>query len=112
VFQLTIKDNNGAVSTATVKIKVVDNLRSVEQFILYPNPAKDIVNLRLINDSLGTLRINIFDMTGKQVLVSEMSKQQNYFDQSLNISGLARGMYTVQIFIGPNKRIVAKLIKQ
>jgi len=41
-----------------------------------------------------------------------MSKQQNYFDQSLNISGLARGMYTVQVFIGTNKRIVAKLIKQ
>jgi len=35
-FQLTVTDNNGSNSTATVKVKVVDNLRSTEGILLYP----------------------------------------------------------------------------
>ncbi|PWT74542.1 MAG: hypothetical protein C5B59_11015 [Bacteroidetes bacterium] len=112
VFQLTITDNTGATSTATVKVKVVDNLRSLEQISLYPNPAHDVVHLRLISDSTGTVRVNLYDMNGRLVHAEEMSKPASFMDNTLNIGRLAGGMYTIQAIIGNNKVLVTKLIKQ
>ncbi|HEX4850220.1 MAG TPA: T9SS type A sorting domain-containing protein, partial [Puia sp.] len=112
VFQLTITDNTGATSTATVRVKVVDNLKSNESISLYPNPAHDMVHLRLISDSTGTVRVNLYDLNGRLVHAEEMSKPASFMDNTLNIARLAGGMYTVQAVIGNNKVLVAKLIKQ
>ncbi|MBS1598792.1 MAG: tandem-95 repeat protein [Bacteroidetes bacterium] len=111
-FQLTVTDNNGSNSTATVKVKVVDNLRSTESILVYPNPAHDVVNLRLISDTLGTVKVNIYDMNGKLVHASQMEKPANVVDQQINVSRLAGGMYTLQALIGTNKVMLSKLIKQ
>ena len=112
IFQLTVTDNNGSTATASVKVKVVDNLRSLEQILLYPNPAHDVVNLRLISDSGGTVRVNIYDMNGRLVQATQMEKQESFFDQSIIINRLAGGMYTLQAIIGTNKILLSKFIKQ
>jgi hypothetical protein len=111
-FQLTVTDNNGATSTATVKVKVMDNLRSNESILLYPNPAHDILNVRLTSDSNGTVKVNIYDMNGKLVHASQMEKQQNYIDQPIDVNRLAGGMYVLQAVIGSNKIMLSKFIKQ
>ena len=113
VFQLTVVDNQGNTSTASVKVTVVNALRyNKEQVILYPNPAHDIVNLRFISDSLGKVRVDIFDMTGRLVLSSEMDKSQSLMDNLLNISAFAPGIYAVQARIGDRVIITTKLVKQ
>ncbi len=112
IFQLTVTDNSGNTATDTVQVTVVNTLKSLEQIILYPNPAQSIVNLRLISDSLGTVRVNIYDMTGRLVFAQESDKEQSFYDKSMDISRLSKGMYTVQVLIGINKTMVAKLVKQ
>jgi len=111
-FQLTVTDNNGSNSTATVKVRVVDNLRSTESMLVYPNPAHDVVNVRLISDSLGTVKVNIYDMNGKLVHASQMDKQTNVVEKTISVDRLAGGMYTLQAVIGSNKILISKLIKQ
>jgi len=111
-FQLTVTDNNGSNSTATVKVRVVDNLRSTESMLVYPNPAHDVVNVRLISDSLGTVKVNIYDMNGKLVHASQMDKPTNVVEKTISVDRLASGMYTLQAVIGSNKILISKLIKQ
>ncbi len=114
IFQLTVKDNMGNSSTAYVKVQVINNLRTAaaDELLIYPNPAHDQVNLRITSDSIGTVRVNIFDIEGRMVKVTEVSKQQSYLDELIDVSVLPAGSYILQVRIGQQKQMIAKLIKQ
>jgi len=71
---------------------------SGDKFQVFPNPASDIVNV----DAEGISSILIMDVTGKLVL--ESSQKQ------IDISGLAKGVYSVIIVSGEN-RVVKKMVK-
>jgi len=111
IFQLTVTDSKGSSSQATVKIRVISTLRYTGQIILYPNPAHDVVNLRLISDSSGMVKISIYDMEGRIVLVTEIDKSKSNLDSTFYIAGFAGGTYVLQAIIGKNKALVAKFIK-
>jgi len=117
IFKLTVSDDNGNSASATVKISVIDNLRSSESFVIYPNPAHDIVNFRIISDLMGKIDITIIDVNGKIMSVIEADKQEAYLDKSINISQLSKGIYFVQVSIenstkqNMNKLLIAKFIK-
>ena len=111
-FELTVMNNSGMISTATVHVRVLDNLKSTEQLVLYPNPAHDVLNVRLISDTVGTLRANIYDMNGKLVKIAQMEKPATFMDNPIDVSRMAGGMYTIQIILGTNKRLVAQFMKQ
>ncbi|HMH34206.1 MAG TPA: T9SS type A sorting domain-containing protein, partial [Puia sp.] len=112
VFQLTVTDDQGAIDTASVRIVVGNNLRYLEQIVLYPNPAHDLVHFRLTSDIRGMVKINVYDLSGKIVRSMQMHKDQNILDNSINVADFSAGMYTIQFIIGDNGRFTSKLIKQ
>ncbi len=112
IFQLTVTDSKGSSAQASVKVSVISTLRYTGQIILFPNPAHEVVNLRLITDSSGTVRINIYDVEGRIVLVTEIEKAKSNLDKSIYVAGLAKGVYVLQATIGNNKSLIAKFIKQ
>ncbi|WP_417290635.1 T9SS type A sorting domain-containing protein [Corallibacter sp.] len=59
-------------------------------FSLYPNPAKNTLN---INVTLATATIEIYNITGRKVL----SKPLTFGDNSLNISSLQSGVYITRV---------------
>jgi hypothetical protein len=77
-----------------------------EKIILFPNPARGLLNPRLISESTGTVRVNYFDMSGKVVQEIQLSTDQAYLDQPFNISGLENGIYNLQVLVGYHKRII------
>ena len=115
-FQLTVTDNTGITSTATMNLTVEQgtthsDLSSTERFIVYPNPAHDVTTARITSQVTGTVKITVYDMNGRQVLVAQTVKMDDVVNKTLNISSLASGMYTVQITIGNKKTMVTKFIK-
>ena len=64
-------------------------LKSHSSVILYPNPAKDYINLQSQNPQI--LNIKIYDLTGKTVKMIEENASQ------MDISDLKQGMYYVHI---------------
>ena len=111
-FQLTVTDNLGASSTATVKISVDKNSVAPEQFIVFPNPAQDILNSRINSSVTGTIRMVVYDMNGRMVMADEAEKSADLYEKSLNVSSLASGMYTIQVNIANMKFLVTKFIKK
>ena len=76
---------------------------SVQTFQMYPNPAKDILNIKLATDGISTFRI--VDVLGKTVKSGSIS------NQPINISRLKTGIYLIEINDG-EEIILEKFIKQ
>jgi hypothetical protein len=111
-FELTVTDNQGATSTAMVKIAVDKSPTGSNQFLLYPNPAHDFITGQLNGELNGTVKLIVYDMSGKTVLNMEMNKTTYELEKIINVSGLATGMYTVQINIANRQTLVSKFIKR
>ncbi|MGZ4054779.1 MAG: T9SS type A sorting domain-containing protein [Bacteroidia bacterium] len=76
----------------------VDEIQNNSSVNIYPNPATDLINI----DVLKLTSVSIIDLTGKLIIQSNQ--------KHIDISGLAKGIYSVVIISG-NNRSVKKLVK-
>src|SRR5690554_1595826 len=82
-------------------IKLVkSNISSTEDFLkekinVYPNPAKDILNIDLSDELLSNpLSYALYDLLGKQIANGSLAVSQNH---PINVSNLATGVYLLKI---------------
>ena len=85
-FQVTVTDNQGATSTAMVKVTVDKGSGYNDQLILFPNPAHDVTTARITSSTNGTIRMNVSDMNGRTVLTDQTEKSLPVFEKTLNVS--------------------------
>lgn len=76
-------------------------------FSIYPNPAKDHVNLTL-EKSGDQVEVEVFDINGRKVLNNKFNGNSN-FNERLDVSRLNSGVYFVEIFTN-GKKATEKLI--
>jgi len=93
--------SNG-LSEVTYSNSVAGNLLSIvdyqdlnSQIVVYPVPAKDIINIKLGTNIQISKPIKVFDMLGKEVLLIAPSEIQNGFVNK-NITSLQSGIYTIR----------------
>ncbi|HKR06417.1 MAG TPA: T9SS type A sorting domain-containing protein [Bacteroidia bacterium] len=97
-------DFNPAVMTNTT-YNVIDNpvgisapLPENESFIIYPNPAHDVLSIAAKNNSpLGNIILN--DLMGKEILNRHVSENR----MLLNVKNISNGMYFISIEENGNK---------
>lgn len=74
----------------------VEQLNTETKMIIYPNPARDIVNIEIDNpDYKQELNIMVYDLTGKQHQLRII--KQNDYNYQLDVSPLSEGVYFVNI---------------
>lgn len=83
-------------------------VRSITSLRAYPNPARDIVKLQVFDDlgkliDLTTAQVQVLDINGKQIIQTT--------GQSINVSALAAGVYSIQVQVD-SKMVSTKLIVQ
>ena len=97
----TIANANGCTNARTIGMNVVNCSSkginqtvstSNENLLLYPNPAKGVVNFN-VNKLVGEGKVIITDLLGKQVVTKTISLGNN----SVDISKLNKGCYIVTI---------------
>lgn len=94
------------VSTATK----IDQINLTKEIKLYPNPLEgDYLWIERTDQQSRPLEIKIYDITGKVKIDKTLSSELNEF--ALNCSGLAAGMYIVQVKSG-NYSSSSKLVKK
>jgi len=74
-----------------------------KEIVLYPNPAKDKLNLKW--NSTNTISITIYNALGQELSTTFLSKQ----DDSIDISNLQNGLYFLKVSDG-NKTWIKKLV--
>ncbi|MBL4585711.1 MAG: T9SS type A sorting domain-containing protein, partial [Flavobacteriales bacterium] len=95
-------DTSACVSVFAVNINDVEN----EPFRVYPNPTPGQVNIEMSADVSGTL--TLLDVTGKAVL----SRKVNGSSLVLDLSELAKGIYTVQLIAEKKNVETYRILKQ
>jgi hypothetical protein len=92
----------------------IDNAQYFDNIICGPNPALDVLNLKIYSSTIeGTLKINSITASGlKSVLVGNVSLQKGYSEiNNLDISKLPVGINLLEVFLN-DKKYIYKIIKQ
>jgi len=111
-YKLTVRDNDDATDTASVKVTVLNNFDISWPIALYPNPARDNINITLTGDSSRTVWFNILDVQGRRIMpMIKMNVPQGFFVASINISHLQPGIYTLESMVNNHKRMLGKFVK-
>ncbi|MEZ4874975.1 MAG: T9SS type A sorting domain-containing protein [Flavobacteriaceae bacterium] len=76
-------------------------------FVLFPNPAESHFSISYEEDSTSTISLKMYDASGKLIF----SKENHSSAESIPVSPLEKGIYTLQIEKG-NEVFFKKLIKQ
>ena len=89
---------------SVVNLSVVDCTpeKQLESLQIYPNPAKDHINIEMINQNITKYNLVITDATGRIVLQSKN-------ESMINVSSLSNGVYFGTFSIGEVK-IIKKII--
>jgi hypothetical protein len=88
-------------------ITKVENTQISENFIVYPNPATDVLYFESPDHEATQYRIRIFNIMGIMVLNSVTN------NNSIDISALNKGLYIIQITSSDNRKTIStKFIKE
>ena len=110
VYTVTLVASNANCSDTTTFEVVVDNASLTElsgsNWLLYPNPANELLNVEFTNGIAQS--VCILDAAGRVVMECPIQSALSY----LNISGLARGTYRVVASFSDGTRSVKPFVKQ
>ena len=102
-----IENSNSVSSTCTLSTTIDEETLGEEAIFVYPNPAKEFINVEFSGLNDENISIEITDVFGK-VVQKENSKNENQMF-NLNVSSLAAGYYVLKISSG-NSVIQKKII--
>lgn len=111
-FELTVRDNDGASSSARVKVTVKNKNNEEIYCSLYPNPAAVQINMRYIDTRMGTFALSIFDANNRFIQRKSVTKDVITFTHQIDISRLNAGVYFLQIICPDGEKVVRKFVKQ
>jgi hypothetical protein len=112
-YRLSQVDNDGKTTLfGVLEVTVSAATAAASAFHLAPNPARNTINLELINPELGTLQVRLSDAQGKIMRVWRFSKQQLDWDQALDISNIPPGNYFITVEGGNTIKEVKQFIKE
>lgn len=104
-------DTNPAIITNIFNTEFTGTLKNTDfdtsDFVLYPNPASDFVQINLQNDSEKIKNIVLYDIVGKVIIsVSDVNSPE----AKISTSQLNKGLYLIEITSDTNLKQVKKLI--
>jgi subtilisin family serine protease len=111
---LTATSNNGCqdqdIQTIDVITSLDDENELSESLKFYPNPTTGQIKVELVNEYTGIYEIIIFNTMGKMVKHYNFSKDGEFAQSTIDLNGLAKGMYLLQIDQNPIGRTTSKIL--
>jgi hypothetical protein len=84
----------------TTNSKPTNDVALLEQLTLFPNPAKDEVNVRFVATQSGAYDVSLYDATGKTILTQKAQFNEGENTASFDVVSLPRGLYVVKVSNG------------
>ncbi|MEO8150708.1 MAG: T9SS type A sorting domain-containing protein [Bacteroidia bacterium] len=75
----------------------LSDLNDENNFVLYPNPAEDMINLALMVGDEGAYTVTVIDITGRTTLLADHYLSEGEQIIPVDLSGLAKGIYTMMV---------------
>ncbi|GAB4255884.1 MAG: hypothetical protein Kow0079_12870 [Vicingaceae bacterium] len=77
----------------------------LQGFSFYPNPSDGNLQFTFYNESVRNLNVQLYDLQGRMVYTNQINKQGNYTKGNINVSHLAKGVYTMKIIAGEQQKV-------
>lgn len=104
-------DFNPAIITNTFQTTFIPNLSTgsfdVNNVLIYPNPAKEVIQITLQNSTETMSKVVIYDIIGKAIKTISGNNMQQ---ATINVSDLASGVYMIEIITETNLKQIRKFI--
>ena len=116
VLKVTESSANGS---TTYRVQYMDNDRYlgisenelVTNMAVYPNPAKDIVNIDFSLVQKGGLNVELYDIIGNKVsVIYSGDMAQGTHQLKFNASGFDKGLYFIRLTSDNNKPVTRRLM--
>ncbi len=94
-YKLSQVDTDGGIKDLSTKsINFSANELSVQ---LFPNPARDIVNLRIYSPEESIIKIILYNSSGINVLSHSLTIKKGYNNTNLKLTNVSKGIYFVTL---------------
>ncbi len=93
---------------AATSIAVIE----LNELSIEPNPAQDLVNIKIGALNPGTVKLSIYDLIGRVVLSKDIEHNSNDEVHSIDISSLKAGIYLVYANTGNSTSKAHRMIKR
>ncbi|HKR03029.1 MAG TPA: T9SS type A sorting domain-containing protein [Bacteroidia bacterium] len=88
----------------------ISEIKNNDSFSVYPNPASDILNIKMNSSPRENSIINIFNMLGNKIFEREIKANNNHIQ--LNLSDLVNGVYSLNLKSDSENKTVKLIIKK
>lgn len=106
-YRIRAVENDGQVSTTNIVSIGAGKDDLLSTWPIYPNPTNNDINIRLNAKKQGVGNFVIYDMLGKQLLSKQQQIETGVNVYSVDVSGLAKGVYFFEIQNNLNE-VIAK----
>ncbi|WEK36242.1 MAG: PKD domain-containing protein [Candidatus Pseudobacter hemicellulosilyticus] len=97
---------------ATAPLEMISVEATVnEQLSLYPNPVKDVLNIKTVSKDNGNSIISVYDATGRLLRKTGFLKSQSTQVQTITVNDLKPGVYHLEVVIDNKTRFTSKFLK-
>lgn len=88
----------------------IGEILSDKDIAVFPNPNNGTFNLVLDNGQQGELTVNVYNQIGQVVKTEKWNKREQFFQQTMDISSFANGVYYVEVISseGRSRKIIQK----
>jgi len=91
-------------------ITSVDEIQSLDEIWLYPNPAKEYTNLKINNAYIGEVSVKVFNMLVNQVKSLRFLKSNQSIEKKIDLSYLNPGNYFLETSYSNSKKTIPLII--
>ena len=84
-------------------------LLELDDLSFYPNPSKGKLNLKFRTPSEGELRVNVYDLEGRQVYGNHYGSFGGYYQDHIDLTNQQEGIYLLEIKLD-GKRLTKKIL--
>ena len=90
-----LSDWSASITATTTNVGIEDHLSN--SVVLFPNPAKEVINVQCTMNNVQLEGIEVIDVYGKVVRTVVGANNDSPMQTRINVSGLANGMYFVRV---------------
>jgi len=100
-YEWRIRNNcfgtTGSLQTFTTPASKMDESSVATGLVVFPNPARDFVNIQLTDVTDNSLNIVVVDMMGREVVNTKVDTQDGTLQYTLPLADLTAGLYIVKV---------------
>lgn len=85
----------------------LENISDDLDILVFPNPAKDFINIEFVNSRFTNSKVQVIDISGKEYFNIDMKSES----QKINIENLVNGVYFVKITNNNGVNRTVKIVK-